>query len=347
MPVVNHDPPPLSNLETELARDAYHCEKLATALREAEALAAKYRDALELAKADREACRRRLHLEGADAQALESALTMTEKERDVLRAEVENTRRMCSIHGADDDEAVTLFARVELLIEQRNEAATERDAEREAHEETRRKLEAAESEVNMANGVLVLANEAQPGEELEDAIREGASAAPIGTEWLEELGRVASVAFYEREDAWESIGVNRKHWRAVAEAVARRVVERVRERLLSEDAWHAFSSAVGPMDQISMYCEHERRMCAALAIAVADLSTGAGNSPTSSDGSHEPVFLPKCPHPEVLGAIREHNGGTFGTGVGERLAVWLADCASVLDGRIAALEKVRQTGGAK
>lgn len=55
----------------------------------------------------------------------------------------------------------------------------------------------------------------------------------------------------------------------------------------------------------------------------------------------EPVFLPKCPHPEVLGATREHGGGELGPGVTARMMLWLADCVVVLDGRIDPLEKAR------
>lgn len=40
----------------------------------------------------REACRRRMKLDGADAQALEHALTITERERDAALAEVERLR---------------------------------------------------------------------------------------------------------------------------------------------------------------------------------------------------------------------------------------------------------------
>lgn len=38
----------------------------------------------------REACRRRMPLDGADAQALEHALTITERERDALREALGN-----------------------------------------------------------------------------------------------------------------------------------------------------------------------------------------------------------------------------------------------------------------
>lgn len=39
----------------------------------------------------REACRRRMPLDGTDAQALEHAITITERERDEARAELRRT----------------------------------------------------------------------------------------------------------------------------------------------------------------------------------------------------------------------------------------------------------------
>ena len=57
----------------------------------------------------REACKRRHPLDGTDAQALEHALTITERERDEVRAELENLRqtrtRGCQ---CGDDEACAL-----------------------------------------------------------------------------------------------------------------------------------------------------------------------------------------------------------------------------------------------
>lgn len=49
----------------------------------------------------REAARRRMPLDGADAQALEGALTLTERERDEARAEVERLRDMVESLEAD------------------------------------------------------------------------------------------------------------------------------------------------------------------------------------------------------------------------------------------------------
>jgi hypothetical protein len=371
------------------------CRRAAAALREAEALAAKYRDALELAKAEREAlraqlteaaakplkgmhitvreaCRRRLHLEGADAQALESALTMTEKERDALRAAVvapcdrcghgksadwkalesraeraERTiLRVCQALGcvyqadghadAAADEATILDhieqlsagegqqrARAEKaeaerdalrgqlkhvgdLNEERtrqwtaatveaNEAKAALTAERAAHEETRRLLSQATDELTNVATTLGLPEEA-PVAAMCEAIGEmqrqlAAPLAPIGAEWREELDKVYL-------DAWTAASAKGgseqdRHERGCAagiEAVARRVVERVRERLLSPQAICDFASeyehrAKAAKTNREIDDALRTGMRAALSVALGDLSTGAGNSPTSSDGS--------------------------------------------------------------
>lgn len=49
----------------------------------------------------RDACKRRMPLDGSDAQALEHALTMTERERDEARAEVKRLREECNRMSVD------------------------------------------------------------------------------------------------------------------------------------------------------------------------------------------------------------------------------------------------------
>ena len=53
----------------------------------------------------REACRRRMPLDGVDAQALEGALALTERERDEARAEVERLKESNRLlrHDADKE----------------------------------------------------------------------------------------------------------------------------------------------------------------------------------------------------------------------------------------------------
>ena len=98
----------------------------------------------------REACRRRMPLDGVDAQALEHALTITERERNTARTEGETLRKELSqMRALDKVDCAAMRMTLKGLEGDKDRLERERDNARESLKEV---AEDRDTQVKAASG---------------------------------------------------------------------------------------------------------------------------------------------------------------------------------------------------